>query len=161
MNVTLTWSEMMLAHMVAAERIVMNAKRAVTPRYNSDHSEWKHLVSTRGEIAVAKALNLYWSGCTAGDYQAVDVGGCVQVRAVDKPGRRLILHPADGDTLPFVLADTSLAPVVHLQGWMMGGEGKRPHWWQDPRRDGSHAFFVEGPLYPMSDLVKHFHRDPL
>jgi hypothetical protein len=131
-TVMLTWQEMSTAHHIAGQRINMNIARGKQGRYgasNGRDSDSLHLMSVRGEIAVAKAFNLFWSG-SVGDYKAIDVGGRVEVRAVDKTGRRLIIHPDDHDDMPYVLADTSGAPTIVLRGWILGSAGKRPEWWE-------------------------------
>lgn len=158
MIVTLTWSEMMQAHYVAGQRIAMNIKNGAQQRFGADNgrdSDALHLTACRGELAVAKALNLFWSG-SLGDYQAVDVGGLVEVRAVNsKPGRRLslIVHDDDKDDRPYVLADTGHAPAIDLRGWMLARDAKRREWWADPSGKNRPAYFVPiDALHPLETL---------
>ena len=148
---------MMLADFVAIQRVAMNVKTGAAARYGADNgrgSDALDLFACRGECATAKALNLYWSG-SIGDYKAVDVGGLVEVRSVNEPRRRLMVHKPDRDDFPFVLADTSKAPTVHLRGWMIGRDAKRAEWWRDPTGTGRHAFFVPlESLHDMAALIK-------
>ena len=94
MIVTLSWAEMQLAYMVAGQRRIMNMKKKLPGKYGAperEGSEELDLVAARGEMAVAKALNLYWTG-TVGDYGAVDVGGLVEVEIRHVKAERPILH---------------------------------------------------------------------
>lgn len=157
MIITLTWAEMQLAYLVASQRRIMNMKKQLPGKYGApekEGSEELDLIAARGEMAVAKALNLYWSG-TVGDYGAVDVGGCVEVRSRTKDWHSLILHPSDNDDLPFVLADVSSPPKIRLAGWMYGREGKDERFWSDPSGKNRPAFFIEQKhLKPMDGLVE-------
>lgn len=161
MIIRLTWAEMQLAYLIAGQRRIMNMKKGLGGRYGApegEGSEELDLVAARGEMAVAKALNLYWTG-TVGDYGAIDVGGHVEVRSRTKHWHSLILHPSDKDHLPFVLADCSNPPDIRLAGWLYGHEGKKEMFWSDPSGKNRPAFFVEPKhLHPMDDLVQIFKR---
>lgn len=156
MIVTLTWAEMQLAYLVAGQRRIMNMKKGLSGRYGApegEGSEELDLIAARGEMAVAKALNLFWTG-TVGDYGAVDVGGMVEVRTRTKKWHALILHPGDNDNLPFVLADASSPPQIRLAGWIMARDGKRKEFWGDPSGKNRPAYFVDQEhLRPMEELV--------
>ena len=155
MNVTLTWAEMMLAYHVAAQRRIMNMKKGLAGKYGApekEGSEELDIVSTRGEMAVAKGLNLYWSG-SVGDYGAIDVGGLVEVRTRTQNWHSLILHKADKDHLPYVLVDASKTPNFRLVGWLLGKDGKKDQYWSDPSKKNRHAFFVKQEyLLPMNEI---------
>lgn len=155
MIVRLTWAEMAVAYQVAGQRRIMNMKTKIPPKHGAptgEKGELLDLVSCRGEMAVAKYLNLYWSG-TVGDYGAVDVGGKVEVRTGTKRGHRLILHKTDLDHLPFVLALHTEPPAIELIGWVYAREGKQEEYWSDPAKEGRWAYFVpQDVLRPMSEL---------
>lgn len=145
MIVTLSWAEMQVAHLIGGQRTLMNMKKKLPGRYGApekEGSEELNLIGTRGEMAVAKALNLYWSG-TVGDYGAVDVGGCVEVRTITKSFHSLILHPQDKDDVPFVLVDLSNTPNIRLAGWIYGKDGKQDKFWSDPSGKDRPAFFID------------------
>lgn len=146
--VYLTKSEMFIAFSLAGMRNGQNKNNNAKPRYGASENESEaiDIYSCRGEMAVAKYLNLFWSG-SLGDYKAVDVGGLVEVRTVNKKGRRLIVHPEDRDWAPYVLVDASDAPNMLLIGWMYGADAKNKDYWSDPTGMGRHAFFV-----PQDDL---------
>lgn len=157
MIITLTWAEMMLAYQVAAQRRIMNMKKGLGGRYGApegEGSEELDIIAARGEMAVAKALNLYWSG-TVGDYGAIDVGGLVDVRTRTKDWHSLILHPGDKDDLPFVLVDASNPPNMRLVGWIYAKDGKDQKFWDDPSKKNRPAFFIpQNNLRPMEELKK-------
>lgn len=156
MIVTLTWAEMMTAYHIASQRRIMNMRKKLPGRYGApeqDGSEELDIISTRGEMAVAKGLNLYWSG-SVGDYGAVDVGGLVEVRTRTKDWHSLIVHPGDRDWSPYVLVDASQTPDMRLVGWVFGRDGKDERFWADPSKKNRPAYFIEQKeLRPMSELV--------
>ena len=157
MKVRLTWPEMQTAYVVASQRRIMNMRKNLAGKYGApekEGSEELDIVSTRGEMAVAKGLNLYWSG-SVGDYGAVDVGGKVEVRTRTKEWHALILHDEDKNDAPYVLVDASKPPVFRLVGWLYGREGKQKQFWSDPSRKNRPAYFVDQQhLKPINELVE-------
>jgi hypothetical protein len=155
MIVTLTWAEMQTAYMIASQRRIMNMRKGLAGRYGApeqEGSEELDIVSTRGEMAVAKGLNLYWSG-SVGDYGAIDVGGLVEVRTRTKNWHSLIIHPQDRDWAPYVLVDASDTPNMRLVGWVLGADGKDDRFWSDPSKKNRPAYFIEqSELRPMGEL---------
>lgn len=161
MMVRLTWPEMMTAYHVASQRRIMNMKKGLAGKYGApekEGSEELDIVSTRGEMAVAKGLNLYWSG-SVGDYGAVDVGDLVEVRTRTKNWHSLIIHPQDRDWAPYVLVDASNPPDFRLVGWMYGSDGKDEKYWADPAKTGRHAYFIDQkilrPMDELKSLLRH------
>lgn len=158
MKVTLTWSEMQTAYLIAGQRRIMNMKKKLPGKYGApehEGSEELDIVSTRGEMAVAKGLNLFWSG-SVGDYGAIDVGGRVEVRTRTKHWHSLILHKADKNAAPYVLVDASSTPEFRLVGWLFGKEGKLEKYWSDPSKKNRPAYFIEQRyLRPISELVQY------
>lgn len=159
MNVILTWAEMLTAYHIASQRRIMNMKKGLAGKYGApekEGSEELDIVSTRGEMAVAKGLNLYWSG-SVGDYGAVDVGGCVEVRTRTKDWHALIVHPEDKDNAPYVLVDASKMPTFRLVGWLYGKDGKADKFWSDPSGKNRPAFFVDQrflrPIQELTDML--------
>lgn len=151
-RIKLNYHELVLASGVAVARRAANCINERRATHGAPNGPWERdLFGCQAELAVAKYLNLFWSG-TVGDFGAPDVGGVVEVRTVQDPARRLILHPDDRDDAPFVsvVAD---APHFLLRGWIMGKAGKRMEWWSDPTNNGRAAFFVPtAALHPMPNL---------
>ena len=123
--VQLTEREIAMAKAVARRRTADNAAAGRVPahRLPVDRAPQVDEQGCVGEAAAAKGLNLFWGEWER--FRAVDVGGRVEVRTVDKPGRALILHKNDRDDLPFLLVDLSDLPTARLLGWTFGGDGKR------------------------------------
>lgn len=157
MQVRLTPAEVMTAYQVTAMRRLQNAIRGTPPKHGAPrgpHGEVIDLIACRGEMAVAKALNLYWSG-TVGDYGAPDVGGFLDVRTCQGKGHSLILHKEDPNR-PFVLAWHESETCVHLIGWTMARDVQREEFWRDPTGEGRWAYFV-----PQSELRRVGELEPI
>lgn len=150
-TVTLAWSEVMQAALVAQMRRVQNMAAGRNARFGAERGDgWGYdIEGACGEMAVAKHFGLYWSGAV-GNLRAPDVGP-LQVRTRAKPYHDLILHPSDANDDAFVLV-TGLAPTFRLIGWTVGHDGKRDEYWADPA-GGRPAFFVpQAALKPIAAL---------
>ena len=164
MIVTLTWPEMMIAYHVAAQRRIMNMKKGLSGRYGAPENEGSEeldIVSTRGEMAVAKGLNLYWSG-SVGDYGAVDVGGLVEVRTRTKDWHSLIVHPEDKKDMPYVLVDASKVPDMRLVGWVYAHQAMDEKYWGDPSKKNRPAYFMpQNKLRRIEELISILNRETI
>ncbi len=140
MNVVLSWSEVLFAAHVGVARRVNALRNNRKAAYGcTDDDAWdKDIEGACGEIAVAKALGIYWNG-SIGDL-AVDVGP-YQVRTTGLEHGCLMLHKKDEDDKQFILV-TGRAPRMRIVGWIFAGDGKRDEWWKDPTRKGRPAWFV-------------------
>jgi hypothetical protein len=159
MIVALTNAEALIAWHVAAMRQADNVRRGTSPKHGAPRGsggDAANVLGAKAEMAVAKALGVYWSGAL-GDYAAADVGG-YEVRAVEEQLRRLIIHPSDVERRadrPFisVVFDRETGLRAHLRGWIYASDAARPEWWQDPTGQGRHAYFVPNDaLRSMADL---------
>src|SRR5688572_3645476 len=130
----------MTAAQVGVMREVQNrrAGRVHAHGCGPDNGWSQHIEGAAGELAVAKALGLFWSGAV-GNLAADDVGP-LQVRTTRVEAGCLIVHPSDPADRAFVLV-TGQAPDFMLRGWIMGRHAKRHKWWADPA-GGRPAFFV-------------------
>ena len=150
-RVQLTWPEVYLAAHVGSLRNVQSL-RDCEPAYGCElDNTWTYNIEgTAGELAVAKHLNLFWSGAI-GNRKAHDVGG-YQVRT--NTSRRLDdmrLHPPDKDDHVFISV-LSFLPVFVICGWILARDGKRREWWREgsPKRP---CFWVPRRfLRPMAEL---------
>ncbi len=103
-----------------------------------------------GEMAVAKYLNVFWSG-NIGNLKADDVGP-YQVRATVKDHHKLILHDDDPADRIFILV-TGALPTLTLRGWIHCFDGRQGEYWSDPKGNNRWAYFVpQARLEPMSRL---------
>lgn len=85
-----------------------------------------HFNGCLGEIALAKHLNVFWSGAL-GRLKASDVG-MFQVRATAKSDGNLLLHDEDKDDDVFVLARVN-GKEVDLRGFILCAKGKDKKYW--------------------------------
>ncbi len=157
MIVKLSYAEMLLAVQIAGQQQVQNFKQGRKARYGAANDFGSAvglcLTGVLGEMAVAKALNKFWTG-NVGQHGTTDVGGDngVEVRTRTEKGRNLILHPKDDDNKKFVVAVTQDAPNILLTGWCTGKSGKKEEYWQT--FTGRPCYFVpDEALQPMETLV--------
>jgi len=152
--VTLTPGEMLMGANVG----VMRNLNAIVKGYEDKHGfeeeeQWEvNIVAAQAEVAVAKYLNLYWSGATS---FAADVGGLVEVRSVAAEYKRLLVYKTSADEKPFVSVwrIDKKKMDFDLRGWMYGKDAKVDKYWCDPKGSGRFNFFVETrDLHPMNRL---------
>ncbi|MEI6282060.1 MAG: hypothetical protein WCP82_05000 [Alphaproteobacteria bacterium] len=162
MIVELSAPEMFLATMVGCARQWQNVDAGRQDRYGFEGDPWaSHIESSRAECAVAKALNVFWSG-SVGNLKAADVGK-VQVRHrihdLEQPIGRisLTLHPRDNDGDLFVLV-CGRRGKYKIMGFLRAEQGKKPKYWCDPTGRGRPAFFVPAdlliPFNEIADIAK-------
>lgn len=157
MEVKLSYAEMNMAYTIGAQRQIYNMKLGTSHKWGLNGVETaiaSDLVGCAGELAVAKALNLYWD--VSSSHKTVDVGGMVEVRTVTSPNRRLILHETDKPNLPYVLVYSKPRTTEFLlKGWLLGQDGIKEEYWSDPQNTNRHAYFVpDSALRPVSELVE-------
>jgi len=97
-----------------------------TPEGNRPQGEDMEAINYRAclaEIAVARSLNLYWTGSTN---RSKDVGGLLEVRSIAVPGHRLVARANDTDATPAVLVLVDVPRLeCDLLGWQTFGYAKR------------------------------------
>lgn len=160
MLVKLTYSEILLGIHIAGQMQVQNWMQGRQARYGAvkDFGGALGIAATGvlGEMAVAKALDLFWMG-NVGQHGITDVGGDngVDVRTRTQLNHNLILHQADDDNKIFVGAIVHDPTEVRLIGWCYGHEGKRPEHWQT--FTGRPCYFVPNdklnPVEGLKDLL--------
>jgi hypothetical protein len=106
-------------------RIECNRKRRNAVKFEQDGAQrWGvEIEAACAEIAVARVLNLAWTGMS-GIGQA-DVGDLVEVRHSIHPGAHLVLYPDDCEVSPFVLV-TGRDGVYSARGWVLARDGRVP-----------------------------------
>jgi hypothetical protein len=140
-EVTLTWPECQLAAFVGSQRQTENIEAGRTNSYGCDPDDgWTpHIEGAAGEMAVAKAFNLFWSG-NLRRLQADDVGR-LQVRRGAGHYYDLRLHERDPDDRKFVCV-TGKMPYFRIHGWIEARDGKQMEFWHDKYQPGRPAFWV-------------------
>ena len=152
-RIQLTGSEMLLAGQAGVLRSIQHRVKNTKQRHGAQNGPYgwgMDLIGALGEAAVGKWSGRWWSGMGMG-IAAGDVGP-LEVRCVDSPDRRLILHADDKDESPYILV-VAQPPEFILKGWMLGREGKDERFWSDPTGKNRHAFFVpDEELHNMQQL---------
>jgi hypothetical protein len=145
-NVTLSTQEMMLAAYTGVRRTVLSRAKGSKPAYGLSGLEvWGvDAEGAGGEMAAAKALNLYWDGAV-NTYSRGDVGE-LQIRTSSSHDYKLIVREADSDTDCFVLV-TGMMPEYVIHGWILGKAAKQERWKRAPNNRPP-AYFV-----PQSELL--------
>jgi hypothetical protein len=151
-TVELSFFELWQAAGVGAMRNIQARRRGRPDTYGKDvtglEGGWGvHIEGAAAEMAVAKALGLYWEGV----WSEIDRGrgdvGDYQVRHTLRDKGCLLLHPDDLDDAMFVLV-TGVAPKLRIAGKIMGREGKDTRYWRTDT--GRPAFFIpQGALTPL------------
>lgn len=100
-----------------------------------------HIQGCYGEIAVAKALNIYAPlRCNQFSGGLPDIMPDIEVRYRSKPDYDLIVRDRDDDARRFFLARGPL-PAIEVVGWIMGADAKKAEWRKNYKGLGG-AFFV-------------------
>lgn len=153
--VTLSLAEVRSAAYAGVDRHVRAYARGRVRKFQQDDNWGDDILGAMGECAAAKALDVYWpAGAPEPDWNG-DVG-TYHVRTVDRPGKRLILHPDDPDDGRHVLVVlrrvTRTVAELEVPGWCFGRDGKHDRYWET--HTGRPAFFVPtDQLRPISTLV--------
>lgn len=138
-DITLTVGEVAIATFVGSQRDV--AARAFGRKDTKGYTEKRiprfeqQIQSAAAELAVAKALNQYWSGALTWDANLgglPDVGEIVEVRSTGTTPPHLIIHPREPDDRPFFLVTGSI-PNFTIHGWALGVDAKKDKWWDEAR----------------------------
>lgn len=149
--VTLTLAECLLACQVGTAR---QLSAIVQGKQNSHGFRGQgfdiHILGAAGELALAKALGIYWTG-HINTFKQPDLGTNIQVRTRSSHTYDLIVRDGDADDELFVLV-TGTLPAFHIWGWIRGGDAKQREYL---KTYGSRpeAFFVpHDALHPLATL---------
>ena len=153
MIINLTSYELMTASHVGIMRQVQSLKKRSNDMYGADKNNgWQlHIEGALGECAVAKAIDLYWSG-SVGNFSGGDVGK-IEVRTRSKHNYDLILHNSDSDSAWFVLV-TGVNGKYVVGGCILGRDGKLDKFWSDPAGNRPAYFVPQSALLPIASLLK-------
>lgn len=151
-KIILTSSEMYLAEVAATYRYDENLRNNAKPK---DGQSWErvtkdNIMGLRGEMAVARFLDIYWRGAASGDYKADDLNG-VEVRTTDYSGGNLILRPRDKLHMPYVLVICTGA-VFDILGWIQARDGMQPKYLRETPGRPPAYFVPRSELKPMESL---------
>lgn len=128
--IELTPSELHHAAMVGSTRQFEAATRGRRNAHGMSDDAWRglanHICGACGEIAVAKALGIYWGGET-NTFAAPDLADGIQVRTRREHYMDLIVREGDHNQHRFYLV-TGIAPRLVVHGWIKGLDAKRKEW---------------------------------
>jgi hypothetical protein len=130
--IQLTPPEQLLAATVGSRRRVHSIQRGHSHRHGADPKlQWDiNINGALGELAAAKALNVYWPASVNAPKNEPDLPPYWQVRTAERPGSRLIVREDDADDQRFVLV-VGVCPDYTVVGWILGGDAKRDEWIED------------------------------
>lgn len=152
-DISLTPSELAYAAWVGVSRNVeaLRDQRQQTYGSTGDNAWTLHIEGAAGEMAAAKALDLFWNA-PIGTYRRGGDIGAVQVRTRSQHSYELIVRPDDRPDDVFVLV-TGRAPRYRVPGWITGREAMQPEWLHE-HGDRPAAYFVpHAALHPLSTMT--------
>jgi hypothetical protein len=152
MQIHLTGAELYLAAQIGVSRQMEAMRKGLPDRHGFDGLEgWTvHIEGAAGEMAVAKALGVFWGG-TVNTFKTTADVGALEVRTRSRHDYELLIRENDADEAVFVLV-TGRAPDFNVVGWLKGKEAKQPQW---IRTHGGRppAYFVpHAALHPIEEL---------
>jgi hypothetical protein len=139
-QVSLTSKEFIHAAFAGFYRQVWAIENGLRDAHGFTGDPWRiHIVGALAEFACAKAFGLFWSG--PGELRQIDVGGCLQVRRIERVDGEMTLYRGDRDDQVFVCMYGATPLEWTVCGWIYGRDGKRREWLR-AKRQGGEAFFV-------------------
>lgn len=103
------------------------------------------------EMAVGKALNIYWNGSVNTFTNGPNDVGKFEVRSTLNKEGSLVIRPKDSDSETYILV-TGSCPDYELVGWMKGKEAKNKTYIKNPGNKGIAFFVPQDKLKPMNKL---------
>lgn len=150
--VSLSWHEAAMASEIGRLRQLAAVKNSLPDRHGYDGDGWsEHIEGALGELAVAKALNIYWDG-SINTFGAHDLPG-VQVRTRSKHDYDLIVRDGDDPDAYWVLV-TGKCPSYCVRGWILGRDAKKPQWRQAHGGRPAAYFVPQSHLQPITTLPR-------
>lgn len=145
MNVKLTATEVALAANVGIKRweaATLSQREDSGAALSVEDSLLFHIQGAAGELAAAKALDLY-APLHVNEYRSgrSDLGYGIEVRYTPKETNSLFLKEWDKDDRVFILVRGKI-PELNIVGWIKGSEGKLPQF-KDTRGNQLTGYFVD------------------
>lgn len=147
MQITLSLEEIAMASAVAVHRGIDAIKHNRRNQHGFTGNGWTENIEGYGaELAVAKALNTYYSAGAGKGFKDADVSEKIQVRWASQENYRLIVRAPDKTDHVYVLV-TGEAPTYDIKGFMPGNIVKQDKYYSNPGNGRPDAWWV-----PQSDL---------
>jgi len=157
-EITLNDNELYAAGMVGVRRRVESIKRRLSGttapnasgKFRSEVPWDSEIEGVAGEVAVAKALQLYW-GFDVNTFKDPDVGP-YQVRTTDSIKKSMIMRPKDSSEEIYILV-AGRTPKFTVIGWIYGFDAKRDEYWGIRGSGGDPAWWIPvAHLHPIETL---------
>ncbi len=140
--VTLDPPEALMASYVGCRRRVASLARGCQDRHGYDgRNAWEQdILGALAELAVAKALDLHWSG-SVNAWKRPDVGRSYQIRTTGYAAGRLLIRSEDPEVDTYILVVQVNPLQFKIAGQIDGRLARQPRWWTkpDPARPGCWA----------------------
>ncbi len=153
MQIRLSWHEVSAGAAVGIRRHMEALRAELQDKYGFDGDGWGvHIEGACAEIAVAKALSVYWEPTVNTFRSGGDIGNNIQVRCRSTDDYDLLIRQNDKDEQIFILI-TGKIPEFCVRGWIIAGEAKRHPEWIREHGGRPPAWFVpQEALSPITDL---------
>jgi len=151
MEVKLTWYEVLTASQTGCLRQLTAIRDGRKMSAGLTTDGWsEHIEGACGELAVAKALNVFWDG-SVNTFKQDDLPG-LQVRTRRRHEYDLIVRPSDDDDARWVLV-TGRCPAYRVRGWILGSDAKQPEWLREHGGRPAAYFVPASALHALDSLA--------
>lgn len=138
--ITLTRPELLLGAQIGSLRHIAAVKDGRRDQHGFTGDGWGiHIEGALGEIALCKALGIYWPA-TVNSFGKADALRDVQIRTRSRNDYDLIVRDGDKPHERFVLV-TGLHGNYMIRGWILGAEAMQPQY-RATHGDREEAYFV-------------------
>ena len=149
-DVTLAPHEMVFAAWTGVRRNVESKRRGLHHSAGYEGDGWgENIEGAGGELAVAKALNVYWDG-SVNTFKQPDLPG-LQVRTRSRHDYDLIIRPGDAPEERYILV-TGQMPNYRIQGWARGSDVMLPQFLKEYGGRPAAYFVPASKLQPIETL---------
>lgn len=159
MTIVLTKTEFSAAVDGANKRFITAATGRWAGHRDPEQTEMQrminNIIAVMGEIAVAKALGVYFVPPLNTFHKQPDVADDIEVRATAKPKYSLMIRDNDNLDRKFVLVIVSDLSC-RIAGWCYGHERETLGKLEDPNDMGAAYFVPQSNLRPFDELVTGF-----
>jgi hypothetical protein len=152
MKIVLAWHEAAMASDVGRMRHLASIKAGLHDAHGLKTAGWsEHIEGACGEMAVAKALGIYWDG-SVNSFSGDDLPG-LQIRTRSQDHYDLLIRRADSDNSTFVLV-TGRCPHYAVRGWIRAADAKKPEFEQFHGGREAAYFVPQAALHSLDTLKK-------
>lgn len=155
MKVTLSLEEIAMGAAIAVHRGLDAIRNERKNNHGFVGNGWtENIEGYCAELAVAKALDVYYSAGDGKGFKGADVADKVQVRWATNDNYRLIVRPADHTDYYYVLV-TGEAPTYDIKGFIHGSYAKTDLYMEDVQNGRPPAWFIPHfALEPIDELAE-------